>query len=266
MSVRIHKFRHLAQLIVLAAMALSHAGPAAAQSTPDAVESFVPGLHAGFGAGYFPGNVLGVPQGSDSPQSPNFSQQEVLSLGTGGTITLRFDANRIIDQPGVDFTVFENPVQPLYDSNQTFADTAIVSVSSNGTDWVTFPCDMISSAPQQLVRKANYIGFAGVQPVLTSTTNGVSPYNPQVSGGDQFDLATIGVQSARFVRITDTGDYRHMPTYDAQNDVIYDYGYLLDPDPTLPGGGITAGFELDAMVAIHSEPIVSAVADWSFYE
>lgn len=125
------------------------------QALPDSVKEFTAGRNAGFGASYFPGNVLGVPHGTSNPQTPNASQTDLLSLGTGGSIILEFSTNRIIDGPGADFTVFENPVEPNGHPERTFADTAIVSVSDDGTSWTTFSFDLVSSAAAQLVFKTN---------------------------------------------------------------------------------------------------------------
>lgn len=241
--------------------------PAPAQAFPDRVADFTPGVNAGFGQEFFPDNVLGPPEGTLNPQVPNDNPQDILSLGTGGTITFEFNTHRVIDLPGPDFTVFENPVQPINFPEQSFVDSAIVSVSADGETWHTFPVDMVSSAPATIALKSNYIGFAGVQPTYSSTANGISPFDPTVSGGDQFDLADLGIPAIRFIKITDTGDARHLPTTDIDGDVIYDYGNLIDPDPTRPALGIAAGFDIDAIAAIHTEPwSPSSVVDWTLYE
>jgi len=157
-------------------------------------------------------------------------------------------------------------VEPIDHTEQTFADTAIVSVSDDGASWTTFTFDLVSSATAQLVLKSNYLGFAGVRGSLSSPENGLSPYDPAVSGGDQFDLADLGLTSIRFIRITDSGDGSYLPQYDVDGDLVLDYGNLIDPAPTSPGTGISAGFDLDAVVAIHSEPwLPSAVSDWALY-
>lgn len=244
-------------------------GPARAQSFPDQVTSFTAGMNAGFGAAYFPANVLGAPHGTTNPQTPNFSQPDLLSLGTGGQIVLRFMATEIIDGPGADFTVFENPVQPISDPSQSFVDSATVAVSDNGTTWVTFPFHVVSSDANQLYYKSNYVGLAGVQPTFSSPSNGISPFDPAVSGGDQFDLATVGLSRARYVKITDTGTTTLAPTIDSLGHIVNDYGNQLDPDPLQPGTGIAAGFDLDAVAAIHSSPTVTTAAredEWALYE
>lgn len=41
--------------------------------------------------------------------------------------------------------------------------------------------------------------------MYSSPENGISPIDPQVSGGDGFDLHDVGLSRARFVRIRDSG-------------------------------------------------------------
>src|SRR5262249_33142783 len=104
--------------------------------------------------------------------------------------------------------------------------------------WATFPC-AIDAAPY-------FPGCAGVYPVfataddpdaaLVPSTTPIAdlvgvPFDqftpPAGSGGDSFDLADVGLAAARFVRI-DAGTQLH----DAQ--------------------GMLAGFDLDAVAAVHS--------------
>ena len=96
-----------ASLLALALPAIS-----LAQSWPDtgadAVESFTAGTGAGYGAQYFPGNVLGLPDSTGRAGVASVEPKQILGLGLGGVIVLRFDRAPIVDIPGPDFTVFEN--------------------------------------------------------------------------------------------------------------------------------------------------------------
>jgi len=132
----------------------------------------------------FPQAILGPPVAND-PSS-------VVSLGNGGWVVLQFAGNAIVDGPGADFTVFENP-QP------NFKELATVAVSDDAQHWVEFPC----TAAQDAID----VGFcAGVGVVYSSPKSGISAGDPAVSGGDHYDLADISVTHARFVRITDRVD------------------------------------------------------------
>jgi len=122
----------------------------------------------------------------------------------------------IADGPGPDLLVFENAFVG-------FADPATVEVSLDGATWFAFPCDPGDVA-------GGYPGCAGVTPVFSHPANGISPTDPALAGGDTFDLAEVGLPAARFVRLTDClGD---------------------------PGQAPSAGFDLDAMAALHTEPVV----------
>lgn len=185
-----------------------------ADAWADAVVSFNPGSNAGFGANFFPGNVLGAPDPDPaiSSTSPCANPKELLSLGNGGTIVLCFEDNRIINGEGVDFTVFENAF--ISWSGGVVTEPAEVSVSQDGENWTILPWDTTGGA---------LTGLAGVTP----TEDNQNPTDPTLSGGDQFDLDLVGLEWVSFVKIRDLG---------AAN-----------------GTGNTAGFDLDAVVAVHSE-------------
>lgn len=173
----------------------------AAQSTRtvSCVESFAPGEGSGYGADQYPDIIYGEPLGNGETHGGI----DVLSLGKGGTITVGFGGNTIVDGPGVDFIVFENPFRYGADNLQIFAELGEVSVSSDGQTWTTFPC-VVGMVPQT--------GCAGAAPVFANGDLGISSEDPTVAGGDQFDLATIGVTEARFVRIRDLQGYGSAPT------------------------------------------------------
>ncbi len=154
------------------------------------VVSFMPGPCAGFGAPSMPGIVEGPPEGAGTLQG----SFDVVSLGTGGEIVLAFGENAIVDGPGVDFVVFENAFYANGDPSQIAADLGEVSVSEDGQTWTPFPCTPGASPP--------YGACAGWRPVLSSTKSGISPFDP-AAGGDPYDLSTIGIREAKFVRIRD---------------------------------------------------------------
>lgn len=247
--------------VVILVFILHIASLASAQCFPDRVAEFVPGWGAGFGMSYFPQNVLGPPHGNVNPQQPNAREEDLLSLGVGGTITLEFTSNLVVDGPGPDITVFENPFQPIGYPDFVFAETATVAVSTDSLTWYTFP---FSFDPPEttgsLYEKWRYHGLAGVTPVFSSPENGISPFDPNVSGGDSFDLAEVGLHYVRFVKITDTGTTDIAPTIDPYGHIINDPGNAMNTPPT-------AGFDLDAVAAIHSTPAAAIRReDWVLYE
>jgi hypothetical protein len=241
-------------------LSLALAAGLSADPFADAVTEFSPGPGAGFGDSFFPDNVLGPPEGGPTVNDPQEFPQHLLSLGNGGSITLAFIDNAITDGPGVDFLTFENVLIEM-GSGLPFIEAAIVEVSEDGVAWMQFPTDYVPPAMSgDPVTAESYVGFAGVQPTLSNSMNGIDPTNPAVAGGDGFDLADVGLSVARFVRITDTGvpgtASEHL---DGDGDPINDPGNIIL-------GGIAAGFDLDAVAAVNSEPI-SAVprAAWNLY-
>ena len=173
----------------------------------DAVVEFTPGPDAGYGADELPDVVLGPPNGGGGAGS-----LDVLSLGELGSITLELTDLEVIDGPGPDLLVFENPF--------LVGETGIVEASLDGIDWYAWPCAAEDAGK-------GFPGCAGTELVYATEDFWVNPTDPIAAGGDAFDLADIGLPAARFVRITDNG-------YNAM-------GY----------GGTTGGFDLDAIAAAN---------------
>ncbi len=203
--------------VLLAAVSPGHTDDEADKGpTPfiDSVVTFQAGAGGGKGEDKLPDIVLGPPQGGGKLQAG----QHVLSLGEGGIIVVEFVDNEVIDGKGPDFLIFENPFlrAPGNDPEQGFFELAKVEVSLDGENWTEFPFDTAS-------RK----GCAGHHPVLAnSEKNEIDPTDPEKAGGDPFDLKEIGVKVVRFIRITD----------------VRGFG----------GKDGSAGFDLDAIAAVHS--------------
>ena len=142
--------------------------PDAGDPYGDAVVSYTVGQNGGYpGTNYLPGIVTGPPEGSGLFQGG----LDVFSLGFGGSIVLRFDDNAIADEPGPDFTVFENAFLAFNAATLTierpFADPGRVAVSQNGTTWYEFPCSLTTNPATGVF----YPGCAGVYPVLSNAND-----------------------------------------------------------------------------------------------
>jgi len=212
----------IALLGLLVPMAtLVAAGPLTGDPFADAVVLFEPGTNAGFGQDGLPGIVLGPPRGGGLLKQ----SLDVVSLGNDGRIVVRFDDPVVCNGPGADFTVFENAFHAGSEDGPVFAEAGIVAVSQDGQTFFEFPYDAATLA-----------GLAGLTPVLSNPDNGIDPTDPTVSGGDSFDLATVGLAWAAYVRITDPGAS------------IDDPGNLVPP-------GTQGGFDLDAVAIVN--PCVS---------
>ena len=179
------------------------------------VVSYSPGDGGGYNSDKLPGVVLGPPEGGGCCAG----SVDVVSLGNGGEIVLGFDVE-IVDGPGVDFLVFENPFDIGGDPKNPLAEPGEVSVSEDGKTWTTWPCTATTYP---------YGACAGWHPVLATKASGVDTRDPGKAGGDPFDLADLGVARARYVRIRDMN--RKFPAKDG-----------------------TAGFDLDGVAVIHSSP------------
>jgi hypothetical protein len=178
------------------------------------VESFSAGPGSDFGQAELPDIVLGPPKGLGDA----LGSLDVATLGNGGSITLGFAPSAIVDRPGPDFIVFENPFYVAgSDPPQPFAELGTVEVSDDGQTFQGFPCT--ASEPP-------YGSCAGYHPVYANPDeNSIDATDPALAGGDAFDLADLGVSHARYVRITDRVDL------------------------TGPNGS----FDLDAVSIVHAE-------------
>ena len=172
------------------------------------VVSFVPGAGAGFGVEQLPEIVQGPP----TAETDSSGSIDVVSLGEGGVIELEMGCPAH-DAEGVDFIVYENA---FFLGARVFAEPGEVAVSADGKDWVTFPCTPSSSFDDGID------GCAGTAPVRANDRNGLAG-DLENGGGDGFDLATLGVATAQFVRITDRGG---------------------------AGAGGSVGFDLDAIAVV----------------
>ncbi len=162
----------------------------AADPWPDEVVSVEYGVGAGYGQQAFPGNILGAPDPLATPSVPSATPEELLTLGTGGEIVLAFHDGGIVDGPGADIIIFENPFL-IGNTGAVYRETGIVAVSEDGAVWHEFPYD-----PE------TFAGLAGVTPVDGSA----DPLDPEAAGGDAFDLADVGLEHALYLRIRDAAD------------------------------------------------------------
>ncbi len=181
----------------------------------ESVELFQPGEAAGYNQAKLPDIVLGPPQGKGN----SAGSLDVASLGAHGEIVLGFGAQVIIDGPGADLVIFENPFWPGGDASQVFAELAEVSVSDDAETWQTFPCDTAGDG------NARFPGCAGFTPTLEYDAETLVPLDPDQTGGDAFDLADLGVKRARFVKIRDLA--------------------------TVEPAGMSGGFDLDAVGIVN---------------
>lgn len=232
---------------------------------PDAVVEFTPGTGAGFGQGAFPANVLTGPDGGNNPPfEPSDDPANLLSLGNGGSITLRWSGDVILDGPGPDFIIFENALITL-GTGVPFFEAGVVEAGRTPGDMVRLPFQFTPPAgwneatPYAIpFEEANFQGLAGTRPTYATPTNGIDPADPALAGGNAFDLADFGLPWARCVRIVDPGVPGAAGSLTGTNG-LFIYDVFLSAN----------GFDLDTIVAIHHgpPPQTSATANtWQMYE
>lgn len=175
--------------------------------TISCIEAFKPGEGAGYGMDKLPEIIFGEPKGGGLTMGGT----DVLSLGAGGEITVGFGGNSIVDGPGPDFIIFENAFYAGGNPAIPWKELGEVSVSEDGDVFTVFPC--ASDAYP-------FEGCAGWRAVVANPDSGVSSFDPEEAGGDPFDLAAIGVSSARFVRIKDLATSGQAPSAGFDLDAI----------------------------------------------
>lgn len=251
----------------------------AAQESPfaDEVISFESGSNAV--PGYdLPAAALGSPTrttGGDflpeavTPFQPAWLPEEIVSLGIGGSITLAFD-HEVRDDPGnpfgIDLLVFGNvfctdPAYPGAICGGLYEEGGVVDVSLDGLTWHRIP---------SVTADAGFptIGWLDAGPYDTtsgtSTTDFTRPVDPAhgsslvgldfdtmlsrydgSGGGTGIDLAVVGLEAIRFVRITNEGS-DSTPEIDAVADVAPTAPEPADPD--LDGDGVVGGGDMGLML------------------
>ncbi len=198
----------------------------------DTVLYFKPGegQNSGQASIYFPQNIFNLPNTKASQWVPASSPEDVCSIGLGGEIVVGWKDFELTDDEGADFTIFENPfINPA--NQKVFAEPGVVSVSYDGINFYEFPFDSITLE-----------GCAGIIP-----TNGSADFcNPLESGGNAFDLATVGLKKIRWIKIKDF-------TY-----------WLLEQKDHPFYNPILSGFDLDCVVGLYLQSLSSA--NQNFFE
>lgn len=183
---------------------------------------------------------LGVASFGDSSAATGKADNNVVSLGDGGSAVLGFPFP-IQNGEGADFAVFENAF------DQQFLELAHVEVSSNGIDFIRFP-DI--SNTQNAVQIETFGTLDADQIHLLA---GIYP----VFYGVPFDLDSLpddpllDKNHVRFVKIVDV-----VGSIDENLGSVDSRGNLInDPWPTpFPSGG----FDLDAVGVIHDKSQLGA--------
>lgn len=211
----------------------------AAHATPwaDQVITYSPGTNPTPGYTSDPGVVLGSPErytgeltpwpGDVTMYSSAFGEDEIISLGAGGSLTVRM-SEPVVDDPsnpyGVDLIIFGNTFFNVDFGNPNFPITGIspepadVEVSSDGLTWYTLSGTADGLFPTQGYLDSGEFGF----PAGTLPTDFLKPVNPALTisdfvgltysqamvlydgsgGGTPFDIASTSLSSISYVRLS----------------------------------------------------------------
>jgi hypothetical protein len=182
------------------------------------------------------GNVtFGDP--ADIPGVASGIPTEAVSLGDGGSVTLKF-ADLIYDGPDFDFAVFENGISSGA-PELIFMELGFVEVSSDGIHFARFASLSSRITPVLGFEEADpddYDNLAGNRLAGTGTAFDLFELSghPLVIGGD------VDLDAIEYVRIEDV--VGNGSTSDSMGNPIY------DPFPT---SFISGGFDIDAVGAIN---------------
>ena len=195
-------------------------GPGGALPYASELISFDAGEGGGYGQDKLPDVVLGPPSTTDEGGATG----SVLSLGAGGSIVVGFGDRSIRDGPGDDFIVFENAFYTDFEDDGVWEELGRVSVSRDGETWHRFDCQTDPVEPEG-DGPHRWPGCAGWTPTSEYDADATRMLDPEVTGGNGFDLASVGLEKVNYVRITDVQETTDLET--------------------------KAGFDLDAVGVVH---------------
>lgn len=176
----------------------------------------------GFASAGLPESAIG-PAGTDG----------VVSLGDGGTATIRFNG-KVYNDAGFDFVVFENSF------SDDFLEFAFVEVSTDGEKFIQFPATSLLDTSIQ----TDPFGLSDCRKVNNLAGNFRALYGTPFDLDELKDSTGIDISDIRYIRIRDViGSINPViSSRDSKRNKIN------DPFPTdFP----SCGFDLDAVGAIH---------------
>ena len=227
---------------------------AAASPFASSVILYEPGVN--FGPGFTdPNTALGAPErftgegtsfsGAVTPFNPPFGTDEVVSSGEGGSLTVRFD-QPVTDDPlnpfGIDLLIFGNTFLGLSDfadpingvATASFPEGGIVEVSADGVQFETVVgvdadgsfstlgysdlIDPFSPVPGSVETDFLKPVDPSFDPIGKTLAEIAAGYDGS-GGGAGIDLASVGLASIQYVRITNPMGSGFSPEIDAFADV-----------------------------------------------
>jgi len=161
----------------------------------DGVVSYDPGPGVWTGISYYnnPTRATGAPKGNTVDLPLYGTLSSVVTLGDGGSVTLRFD-EPVTDDPrnpyGLDFIVFSNAFFVGGFPDERCQELAFVEISPNGNDWYLI---LPSKLPSELVkpRRLEPTGYLrGDTGNSTTVVSGYAEYTPTLALPQLLDPAS----------------------------------------------------------------------------
>jgi len=195
--------------------------------------------------------ALGLASAGSPSNALGMANSTIVSLGDGGSITLRFD-QAIKNGPGADFAVFENAFANPLDSALAFLELAFVEVSTDGVNFVRFPAISYLQTDSQITNET----YSQASKINNLAGKYVSNYGTPFDLEQLKDSTGIDIDQIFFVRIIDVvGILNNKYTqYDHYENPIN------DPWPTpFP----SSGFDLDAVAVLYQNPSAILEETWA---
>jgi cysteine-rich repeat protein len=195
------------------------------------------------GGGFYDANnaINGVRGGG-----PGKGSTDTFSLGysdgVDNYLIIRWQGLRVLNGPGADVAVFENPFA-IGGVGLRFMDQVILYFSQDGQTWVPFPHDYLA-ADETLYSTdpSHWQGFAGITPVLLNEdTNPVDPFDPELAGGDHFDLDELPDEDFDALSIKESG-FSYLKLVSAPSTVNPDTGTPFVRDMASNGADIDGAY------------------------
>lgn len=195
--------------------------------------------------------ALGLASAGSPSNALGVANSTIVSLGDGGSITLRFD-QAIKNATGPDFAVFENAFSNPLDSAFAFLELAFVEVSTDGINFVRFPVTSYLQTDSQITNET----YCEASKINNLAGKYVSNYGTPFDLDILKDSTDIDVDQIFFIRIIDVVGILNSPytQYDQYENPIN------DPWPTpFP----SSGFDLDAVGVLHQNPSAVLEETWA---
>jgi len=220
----------------------------------------------GFAAGFTnTGAVLGAPTGGTvSPFSPPFSKSQLISVGTNGSVTVRFD-QPIINDPsnpfGQDLLIFGNTFFAVTNGNFSGGgitsgaiggnntDATRVEVSADGVNWYTLNPALSPTVDYIYPTDGQGNPHLPVNPALTTNSfgglglSGIRALYNGSAGGTGYDLAwaqdtngySVNIPIVRYVRVNVLGNKSEIDALSSVSGTLPVFADDFYTDPALTG-------------------------------